>query len=601
MNKSENIKNSKSPPRKKSPVKTPKTSTRYLLQSNSYNGSLDIRADRLELTPIGEKFIKSVIGKRGSLKIYWNFMNFPAAQTPAILINSKVIDIKHTACYEVSINEAFLRYLSTRPITFEVYLLNYRQEVLMGRGDALFKELMNSPNEPINVVVEISNLEKALLVNNPNLFRIYGQLHISYQLKCDVKSICRLMKKRYNKLDMETFMHNLIENLLPRHLDDDDDCDSEKVHDPVCVVETSVNTEIKKVEKSSSEKSSAERSKLVDTTNTIYTSSTETEEEPSHTKLRKRKKHTIFRTLKKYSSSDESLQAQAKIEEGRLKPKRKERSKSTKRTLSPTIAESLSDRLGIVKKKSFFTKSKPTDKLVDDIPDVKRILEEYAILCGDDPTVVNSPTWKETNLPKVYLRTFSAHPSYYYPEVVIYIHSLKLFENCGSIKDESINGFYLEYSFLSHEGIDMESTALPKLPNTNIFRFNFKKTFPIDLASNFADCKMLANMIKHQKTIVIEVISEPVEDMRKVQSCEIVGYCEIGLFDLIQLEDNVLKAKFEVKSFKNNSEAIGYLRITFSGIQAMRNVALQILAPASYKDQLRMKYGIKEVGGMRYP
>lgn len=221
--------------------------------------------------------------------------------------------------------------------------------------------------------------------------------------------------------------------------------------------------------------------------------------------------------------------------------------------------------------------AKLEEQVIEEVSDLKRSLEEYAILSGYRADIINSPSWRQKHLQMIPFRKYPAKQKKYVPQVYVHIHELKFNDSSPFWKSETVKQFHVEFTFLSHCGETWRSQGVNRNSKNVSLKFNFKKTFVLDPEINIGDCRTVANMIKQKRSIIIEVISEPYERFREVQGSEIIGYCQVDLFDLIQLEENVLKAKFEVKSFKNPVEEVGILGITFGGIQVLRNVALNIL------------------------
>lgn len=212
--------------------------------------------------------------------------------------------------------------------------------------------------------------------------------------------------------------------------------------------------------------------------------------------------------------------------------------------------------------------------------DWRRTLQEYAILKGEDPHKVMWRQWRDESTAKVRLRNYPSVPVIHPPVVTITVNSFKLFPNAPIFKNQGIKSVYVEYSFLSREGPEMESKSASI--SKDLVSLNFEKTFYVDLNRNSKNCGLLANMIKSRQLLRFAVIGEPAEDPKLCQNCEKIGTCIVDLFQLVQLEENVDRDYYPIKDASNATEDIGYLEITFSGILAMRRTALLILSPPDY-------------------
>lgn len=197
-------------------------------------------------------------------------------------------------------------------------------------------------------------------------------------------------------------------------------------------------------------------------------------------------------------------------------------------------------------------------------------LEEYAILSGTHPK--DALIYANDNIKvRNYDQRFN-----YESAVIINVISLHLNEEKYPLRKHEVREFYVEYSFLSRTGRDMETLSLPLL-ESRIIEYNFKRTFLIDNDSHRHDCKMIAKMIKDKESIKFIIIEEPIEDISRFQICKEVGLVEVNLFQLIQSEDNVVTDLYPIMDIRAPNDHIGYLKVSFWGVQAMRTVALKVL------------------------
>jgi hypothetical protein len=216
----------------------------------------------------------------------------------------------------------------------------------------------------------------------------------------------------------------------------------------------------------------------------------------------------------------------------------------------------------------------------------KQTLQENAILHGKNPEDVIWRQWREENTANVRLRTYdNLRPQTYRPEVIITVEKLFFLEGMSLLRNDAIRQFYVEYSFLGHEGPEMETPfSVAKANAEEPIVFNFKKIFPIDLHRNHNNCKLLAELIQRDDIIKFMVISEPVENFDKpIQTCTEIGYAEVPFNELIQLQDNVDSYEYDIIDFTNPIAILGYMTIKVEGILAMRKMALDLMAPKDYK------------------
>ncbi|KAJ3660666.1 hypothetical protein Zmor_005105 [Zophobas morio] len=216
----------------------------------------------------------------------------------------------------------------------------------------------------------------------------------------------------------------------------------------------------------------------------------------------------------------------------------------------------------------------------------KQTLQENAILHGKNPEKVNWRQWREEDTANVRLRTYNnAVPPMYPPHITITVVDLCFLEGCGLLRNDDIKKFYIEYSFLNYEGPKLETPfSLPKAAADQKITFNFMKQFGIDISENRKNCKRLTELIKNNASVKFIVISEPEEDANHpIQTCQEVGYAEVPLNDLVQLDENEDTFEYDVLDINNATAVLGYMTIKFEGILAMRRMALDMMAPKGYK------------------
>lgn len=261
----------------------------------------------------------------------------------------------------------------------------------------------------------------------------------------------------------------------------------------------------------------------------------------------------------------------------------------TEQTLSPTESEyaSFKEALDLVlarNKALRTTQSEISVELKDRVKwlheesNWRRTLQEYTILCGEDPGGVQWRQWRDENTAGVQLRRYPSTDAAYEPVVGIVIERMELFANSDIYKNNEHEQFYVEYSFLSYEGPDMETKSQPKgLAVT----YNFRKAFDVNLETKRKDCELLARMVSQKIPLRFTVVSEPFPDGSLWQTCEAVGECSVDIFALLQLEENENTDAYPISRIGKEG-TIGHLVVTISGLQAMRRTALSILTPSSY-------------------
>ncbi|RZC33938.1 hypothetical protein BDFB_011158, partial [Asbolus verrucosus] len=215
----------------------------------------------------------------------------------------------------------------------------------------------------------------------------------------------------------------------------------------------------------------------------------------------------------------------------------------------------------------------------------KPTFQENAILHGKDPNDVAWRQWREKDTANVSLRTYyNRKPMAYTPELSITVVKVMFFEGTPLIRNDIIQKIYVEYSFLGREGRHIETpfNVQKRKANEDIV-FNFTQIFEINIDKDYDTCKMLADVIKTDGQIKFMVIGEPTESLeRPIQSCQEIGYAELHISELIQLEENKDTFEYEIVDINNPIAVIGYITIKVEGILAIRKMALTMLAAKDY-------------------
>lgn len=227
------------------------------------------------------------------------------------------------------------------------------------------------------------------------------------------------------------------------------------------------------------------------------------------------------------------------------------------------------------------------------VPDWKRSLEEYAILKGYSSTLIKLNKWKEEHLLNIPIRSYELVNAYYKTEVILSILKLIILKDSFIMSNDKIKYLFLDYSFLTHTGTQMESALRCKSNLTNEIVFNHVKVFSINPNEDIEDCKLLVKAIRKNKSIEIKLICEPIEDTTFVQTCYKIGIGVINIFELIQEEENELDLKVPILT-EDEKIYLGYFAINISGIQAMREVSLYTINKSLDKNDVALKKNFEE-------
>lgn len=513
----------------------------FTRQTPIWNATLVINLHSLELTKIGENMVKqySSASSKAGLRVYWIVMNFVPSYTPEITYIDNFLPIDYNMSYELELNEAAFENLISKSISFELYIVSSGKEIFLGRGDANLTRLVENINFIYKSRIEVSNLDDVTLTDNPQLLKVFAVLNIDYMLKWEIENNGVFEKLNATHLTSGSALFTLVNNLKTQYAENVEK--DEKFLDSV-----DLTIKLDAISEEPSNENFSQKQFL-------------NKEQFPNEKCGSSNETCVF--------SNETCEF-SNVSKGTILSK-------TVKWSSDTSPSSNSNMSSFISHKESFEKMSQSS--YESMSDLRKTLEEYVILTGEDPQLIESEQWRKKNLSKILLRSYSNEEQPLKSEVIIYIHSLKFYPDAPPMKNETAKQFFIEYKFLSHEGIEMESQSLVKSVDNTSLRFSFKKEFPLDLQANLEDCKRLAYMVRNKKSLIIDVVSEPVEIMREIQSCEVVGFCEIRIFDLVQLEDNVLKAKFPVMNYHKPEEEIGYLRVSITGVQVMRKVALSVL------------------------
>ncbi|EEZ99951.1 hypothetical protein TcasGA2_TC002747 [Tribolium castaneum] len=172
----------------------------------------------------------------------------------------------------------------------------------------------------------------------------------------------------------------------------------------------------------------------------------------------------------------------------------------------------------------------------------------------------------------------------YKPEFFVTISSLHFLEGSLPMIDTEVEQIYVEYSFLGLEGPEFETPfSVPKgKPNEDLL-FNFTKKFDIDVNANYCNCKKMIDLIVNKGVVTFVVVSEQVERLDKpIQTCFELGYSEVSLDEIANLEQNEDTYQYEILDYANSLDVIGYMSIKFEGILAMKQMILTMMANKGY-------------------
>lgn len=194
----------------------------------------------------------------------------------------------------------------------------------------------------------------------------------------------------------------------------------------------------------------------------------------------------------------------------------------------------------------------------------KRTLQEHAILTGKDPNAVQWRQWRSSSSANVQLRDYETELDGHDLKVIILITRAKLFDVGGVFEK-----FFVRYSFLTH---DVKSVN-QSISKRDVL-FKFEKVFPIHPKDNEEDCQKLVKHIKSKEYFLISLIGED----QFLKSLEI-GTAKISFFELIKMTTNELSTELPLRDRETD---VGYVVVSITGILAMREVALKLMAPPDF-------------------
>ncbi|KAB0796851.1 hypothetical protein PPYR_10912 [Photinus pyralis] len=197
----------------------------------------------------------------------------------------------------------------------------------------------------------------------------------------------------------------------------------------------------------------------------------------------------------------------------------------------------------------------------------KRTLQEHAILTGKDPNAVQWRQWRSSSSANVQLRDYETESVDYDLKVTILITRAKVFDFCGIFEK-----FFVRYSFLTHN----VKSSHQSITRRDVL-FKFEKVFPIHPKDNEADCHKLVKDIRNKEHFLISLIGEHTED-QFVKGHEI-GTAKIALLDLVEMTSNMLCTELPLR---DRETEVGYVALSITGILAMREVAIKLMAPPDF-------------------
>ncbi|XP_046753138.1 uncharacterized protein LOC124416254 [Diprion similis] len=158
-----------------------------------------------------------------------------------------------------------------------------------------------------------------------------------------------------------------------------------------------------------------------------------------------------------------------------------------------------------------------------------------------------------------------------YP-ITITIQSMNLFEKSSIMNNPEIQLLYIEYSFLGHQGADMETHSLPKPKNKDETMFyNFTRHFQVDEEYHNSQRLMLNAMLTGASSPVIRflIVSEPIPEEMDRKECIEVGHADLNIREYA-LGDGLKNIALIIMN-PVQSEQIGMLKISIDGVELIRN------------------------------
>ncbi|KAF2899970.1 hypothetical protein ILUMI_06217 [Ignelater luminosus] len=518
----------------KSSIKTPKmvippqvqTATpKSALVVSPTQGIFEIHLKYLDLSDIALERISSQFeGETPIIRISWKFFSFERSTIPMTNSVDSHYQIESSVLYKVDINENFFEYALTRDLSLELYARGKSKEAYLARGELKLNDVLDYPLNELYAYVDLCDVDKALVLSNTGIAIVYGTLALWFRLSCDM-DVLSIYLNRAGHVYYSASTSNAADKMMPggpgRR-------------------KSSVMTLLRNPDQRQFSTTSRRTSLIFHLPEEIY------EETES------------VNSLEPTESEMESFKEALDLVLSRNK---------ALRTTQSEISNELHDRARWLHEESNW----------------KRTLQEYAILCGRDPADVEWRQWRDAETADVKLRKYTSQTIIYKPEVIISIEYLKLYKNSPPMLNEKLKKFYVEFSFLHYNGIDMECPfSLPKSSESGKMVFNFSKHFYIDSKTNHKDANSLAQAVKGGGEIKFVVVGEPEQETHVPLCCEEVSSCSLNLLELVQLETNFMSDSLALYDTKDDTIEIGFLRVHINGILAMRRCALQILAPPGY-------------------
>lgn len=517
----------------RSSVKSPKVSIQSQLQAvtpksalvvTSNQGIFEIHLKHLDLSTIALERISSQFeGETPTIRISWKFFSFERSTIPLLGSKDPHYEIESSILYKVDINENFFEYAFTRDLSVELYARGKSKEVYLARGELKLSDVVEYPLNEIYAYVDLCDVDKALVLSNTGIAVVYGTLYVWYRLNCDT-DVLGMYINRIGHVYYSASTATAFDKLgVPGGR------------------KSSVMTLLRNPEQRQFSTNSRRTSLIFHLPEDIFEETDSVNSvEPTESEM-----ESFKEALDLVLSRNKAL-----------------------RTTQSEISNELHDRARWLHEESNW----------------KRTLQEYAILCGRDPADVEWRQWRDAETADVKLRKYTSQAIIHNPEVTISIEYLKLYKNSPPMLNDKLKKFYVEFTFLNYDGIDMECPfSLPKFSENGRMVFNFSKKFSIDPKTNSEDANALAEAVKGGGEVKFVVVGEPELDSSHVPlCCEEVSSCSLNLLELVQLQNNLMSDSLALYDTKDDTIEIGFLKVNINGILAMRRCALQILAPAGY-------------------
>ncbi|KAK4877087.1 hypothetical protein RN001_009593 [Aquatica leii] len=508
---------------KKSTNPAVENSTPYkeVLLVNSFQGIFEIHFKYMELSSSGLNRINQ-FNKLQSLYLNLNFFSYEKTLIPLSYPLDNYVEIETSVVYVVSMNKSFINNISTKTVVLELFIQDENKNCYLASADLDLSEVLQYPSTDILAKLVFCDSDKALLLSDTGISINFGTLVLWFRLGCNEAILNRLITISSNYESSTVSMEKK----------------NQKMKTSTQATKKSLDIHLCFNESKNKRSVGPTKCNEPDIFNEC---------------------EGIFDSYVEPTNSEtENFQEALDLVLTRNK---------ALRTTQSEISFQLRDRARWLHEESNW----------------KRTLQEHAILRGQDPENVQWRQWRTASTSKIKLQKYGSRSEIYSLNVVIKIEHLRLRKTSEPMQSDKFQSFYVEYAFLTHEGIEMESPySVPKPLKSETMVINFEKRFCIDPKTNMKDCRKLAEAVRKNDELIISVVAEPKPNLNSVPCCQEVGICKISFLELVEKASNTFTDDLLLYNRKNKRHQIGCLRVSFEGLLAMRRIALKLLAPPSY-------------------